>query len=96
MIDTIFVETGIGIKISRLDLHEGPYVREVLGKNKAATQTRVIMRQGLRDQVFACGTGPSELAFRPMLFRLAGLPIKHHTKVRSGANPFDPAWTAYF
>ncbi len=24
------------------------------------------------------------------------LPIKRHTKVRSDANPFDPAWTAYF
>ena len=126
-------------------------VREVLGKNKAATQAQVIMllnpilrgwamyhrhvvaaatfsridhlvwtklwvwakrrhprkpmrwikaryfeRHGLRDWVFACANRPSELAFRPMLFRLAGLPIKRHTKVRSDANPFDPAWTAYF
>lgn len=126
-------------------------VREVLGKNKAATQAQVIMRlnpilrgwamyhrhvvaaatfsridhlvwtklwvwakrrhprksirwikaryferQGLRDWVFACGNQPPELAFRPMLFRLAGLSIKRHTKVRSDANPFDPAWTAYF
>jgi RNA-directed DNA polymerase len=31
-----------------------------------------------------------------MLFRLAGLAIKRHTKVRSDANPFDPAWTEYF
>jgi hypothetical protein len=31
-----------------------------------------------------------------MLFRLAGLAIMRHTKVRSDANPFDPAWTAYF
>ena len=24
------------------------------------------------------------------------LPIKRHTKVRGDANPFDPAWFAYF
>jgi len=126
-------------------------VREVLGKNKAATQAQVIMslnpilrgwamyhrhvvaaatfsridhlvwnklwvwakrrhpckpirwikaryfvRHGLRDWVFACANRPSELAFRPTLFRLAGLPIKRHTKVCSDANPFDPVWTAYF
>ena len=126
-------------------------VREVLGKNKAATQAQVIMllnpilrgwamyhrhivaaatfsridhlvwvklwrwakrrhprkpmrwikaryyeRQGLRDWVFACASQPPGLAFRPLLFRLAGLAIKRHTKVRSDANPFDPAWTAYF
>lgn len=126
-------------------------VREVLGKNKAATQAQVIMllnpilrgwamyhrhvvaaatfsridhlvwtklwvwakrrhprkpicwikaryfeRHGLRDWSFACATRPPELAFRPMLFRLAGLPVKRHTKVRSDANPFDSAWTAYF
>jgi len=126
-------------------------VREVLGKNKAATQAQVIMllnpvlrgwamyhrhvvaaatfsridhlvwtklwvwakrrhpgkpmrwikaryfeRQGLRDWVFACGTRPPALAFRPVLFRLAALPIERHTKVQCDANPFDPAWTAYF
>lgn len=126
-------------------------VREVLGKNKAATQSQVIMqlnpilrgwamyhrhvvaaatfsridhlmwtklwvwakrrhpgkpvrwikaryfeRRGLRGWVFACADQPPELAFRPTLFRLADLPIKRHTKVRGDANPFDPAWTAYF
>ena len=126
-------------------------VREVLGKNKAATQAQVIMslnpilrgwamyhrhvvaaatfsridhlvwtklwrwanrrhpskamrwikaryfeRQGLRDWVFACATQPLELAYSPMLFRLAGLVIKRHIKVRSDANPFDPAWNEYF
>lgn len=57
---------------------------------------RYFERQGLRDWVFACADRPAELAFRPVLFRLAGLPIKRHTKIRSDANPFDPAWTAYF
>lgn len=126
-------------------------VREVLGKNKAATQAQVIIslnpilrgwamyhrhvvaaatfslidhlvwtklwrwakrrhpskpmrwikaryfeHQGLCDWVFACATQPLELAYRPMLFRLTGLAIKRHIKVRSDANPFDPAWTEYF
>jgi len=56
---------------------------------------RYFEHYGLRDWVFACANRPPEWAFRPMLFRLAGLPIKRHTKVRSNANPFDPAWTAY-
>jgi RNA-directed DNA polymerase len=59
-------------------------------------KARYFERQGLRDWVFACATQPLELAHRPMLFRLAGLAIKRHTKVRSDANPFDPAWTEYF
>ena len=59
-------------------------------------KARYFERHGLRDWVFACATRSSELAYRPMLFRLAGLHIKRHTKVRNDANPFDPAWTAYF
>lgn len=59
-------------------------------------KARYFERHGRRDWVFACANRPPELAFRPTLFRLAGLPIKRHTKVRSDANPFDPAWTAYF
>lgn len=58
-------------------------------------KARNFERHGLRDWVFACTNRPPELAFRPMLFRLAGLPIKRHTKVRGDANPFDPTRTAY-
>jgi RNA-directed DNA polymerase len=126
-------------------------VREIVGKNKAATQAQVIMQlnpilrgwatyhrhivskvifskidhlvwaklwwwakrrhpnksarwikaryfecQGWRDWIFACGSCPEDLAFRPVLFLLAKLPIKRHTKIRGDANPFDPEWTAYF
>ena len=56
-------------------------------------KARYFERQGLRDWVFACATQPLELAYRPMLFRLAGLAIKRHIKVRSDAYPFDSAWT---
>jgi RNA-directed DNA polymerase len=30
------------------------------------------------------------------LFKAASVPIERHTKVRAEANPFDPAWEAYF
>ena len=58
-------------------------------------KARYFELQGLRDWVFACVTQPLELAYRPMLFRLAGLTIKRHIKVRSDAYPFDSAWTEY-
>ncbi len=59
-------------------------------------KARYFERHGMRDWVFACATKPAELAYRPVLFRLAQLPIKRHTKVCSRANPFDPAWSSYF
>jgi len=30
------------------------------------------------------------------LFKAASVPIERHTKVQAAANPFDPAWEAYF
>jgi len=30
------------------------------------------------------------------LFRMARLPIQRHVKIRREANPYDPAWAAYF
>lgn len=66
------------------------------GKSACWINARYFELQGIRDWIFACANRPAELAFRPVLFRLTGLPIKRHTKIRSEANPFDPAWTAYF
>ena len=126
-------------------------IREVLGKNKAATQAQVIMqlnpilrgwamyhryvvaagtfsridhlvweklwswakrrhprtglrwikaryfrREGQRDWIFACPVQCDGIHLRRVLFRLVGLPIKRHKKVHCKANPFDPAWDAYF
>lgn len=65
-------------------------------KNALWIKRRHFERRGLREWVFACHTQPSDLAFRPTLFRLAGLAIARHTKVRSDANSFDPAWALYF
>ena len=66
------------------------------GKSAQWIKARYFQRQGLRDWVFACGALGAEQEEAVALFRAATLPIQRHTKVRSDANPFDPAWTAYF
>jgi len=65
-------------------------------KNAQWIKARYFQRQGMRDWLFACrGSDPAqERQF--VLFRASTLPIKRHTKVRSDANPFDPAWRDYF
>jgi RNA-directed DNA polymerase len=65
-------------------------------KNAQWITARYFRRQGLRDWVFACRAPSGEQAPEVELFRASTVPIKRHTKVRSDANPFDPAWTAYF
>jgi len=59
-------------------------------------KARYFQRQGQRDWVFACRTPNSQHAELVVLFRASTVPIKRHTKVRSDANPFDPAWADYF
>jgi RNA-directed DNA polymerase len=66
------------------------------GKSAQWIKARYFQRQGLRDWVFACGAPGAEQEKAVALFRAATLPIQRHTKIRSDANPFDPAWTAYF
>ncbi|MGF6735829.1 hypothetical protein OKW50_008002 [Paraburkholderia youngii] len=65
-------------------------------KNALWIKGRYFERRGLRNWIFACHVAPPERAFRPTLFRLTTVTIKRQTKVRSDANPFDPAWTPYF
>jgi RNA-directed DNA polymerase len=65
-------------------------------KNARWIKARYFHRQGPRDWVFACRAPGAEQVRQFVLFRASTLPIKRHTKVRSEANPFDPAWTAYF
>ncbi len=59
-------------------------------------KARYFRRRGPRDWIFACGASDAKQGQHSELFRAATLPIKRHTKVRSDANPFDPAWAAYF
>lgn len=65
-------------------------------KNAQWIKARYFQRQGPRDWVFACLAPGGEQALEFELFRASTVPVKRHTKVRSDANPFDPAWTAYF
>lgn len=65
-------------------------------KNAQWIKARYFQRQGLRDWVFACRAPGAEQTQQFVLFRASTIPIKRHTKVRSEANPFDPAWTEYF
>lgn len=54
-------------------------------------------RRGLRAWAFT-GTVPNEGGTRRQVWlaRAFDTPIRRHVKVRAEANPFDPAWAAYF
>lgn len=65
-------------------------------KNAGWTKARYFRRYGRRDWVFACSARHGEQVRHFELFRAESLPIQRHTKVRGHANPFDPAWDAYF
>jgi len=65
-------------------------------KNAGWIKARYFRRHGRRDWIFACSALGKEQVRHFVLFRAETLPIKRHTKVRGDANPFDPAWSAYF
>jgi RNA-directed DNA polymerase len=65
-------------------------------KNAQWVKARYFKRQGIREWLFACRAHGVEQLRQFVLFQAATLPIKRHTKVRSDANPFDPAWYDYF
>jgi RNA-directed DNA polymerase len=65
-------------------------------KNAGWIKARYFKRHGHRDWIFACSASGGEQVRQFALFRAETLPIKRHTKVRGDANPFDPAWFAYF
>jgi len=53
--------------------------------------------QGYRQWVFSGEiVGKGGRAHPVHLFSTLRVPIKRHTKVRQGANPYDPAWEEYF
>jgi len=57
-------------------------------KSRRWIKDRYFAHQDGRDWVFTDGSAT--------LFRMASLPIQRHVKIRGKANPYDPAWTAYF
>ncbi len=66
------------------------------GKSAQWIKARYFQRQGLRDWVFACDATGAATGKVVELLRASTVPIHRHTKVRSAANPFNPAWTDYF
>jgi RNA-directed DNA polymerase len=65
-------------------------------KNARWVKARYFHRVGWRDWLFATSDSRVGGALQYELFRASTLPIRRHTKIRGDANPFDPAWTAYF
>ena len=54
---------------------------------------------GTRNWTFAAETGARWPDGKPIVTTLryaAEVPIRRHTKIKAGANPFDPAWEGYF
>jgi RNA-directed DNA polymerase len=52
---------------------------------------------GGRHWVFHGEVAGREEAIQPVrLFDASSMPIQRHTKVKGGANPYDPAWEPYF
>jgi RNA-directed DNA polymerase len=52
--------------------------------------------EGHQNWVFAAETKVGGVVQRLRLFRATTIPIVRHVKIRSLANPFDPAWSSYF
>lgn len=63
-------------------------------KNYRWIKERYFPQMGARNWIFATsseGESPSAT-----LKQAADVPIRRHTKIKSDANPFDPAWESYF
>ncbi|HEV7512730.1 MAG TPA: group II intron reverse transcriptase/maturase [Candidatus Acidoferrum sp.] len=52
--------------------------------------------EGDQNWVFSAPTEVNGIIQRLRLFRAMTIPIVRHVKIRSKANPFDPAWSTYF
>jgi RNA-directed DNA polymerase len=65
-------------------------------KNAGWIKARYFRRFAQRDWIFACSARGYKHLRHFVLFRAETLQILRHTKIRGNANPFDPAWAAYF
>jgi RNA-directed DNA polymerase len=57
-------------------------------KGRKWIKDRYFTHRDGRDWVFTDGS--------VTLFRMASIPIRRHVKIQGKANPYDPAWAAYF
>lgn len=65
-------------------------------KGAGWVKQKYFQAEGARNWVFATKTKIEGSTQRFWLFRAATVPIVRHVKIRSAANPFDPAWSSYF
>jgi RNA-directed DNA polymerase len=71
-------------------------VRRHPTKGKGWIRKKYFHIEGLKSWVFATDRKTTNFTGRLRLFRAENVAIVRHIKVRCGANPFDPAWDAYF
>src|SRR5262249_26062515 len=66
-------------------------------KNKSWVKEKYFHTQGNRRWVFSGKDIDAKGNPRPVwLFSASKRPIKRQTKIKAGANPYDPAWEVYF
>jgi RNA-directed DNA polymerase len=68
-------------------------------KRKYWVKDRYFHCVGNRRWVFAAPSGKRSSDGKPIMMtlcRASDVPIRRHTKIKSEANPFDPAWETYF
>jgi RNA-directed DNA polymerase len=66
-------------------------------KSRSWVKDKYFRTQGDRRWVFSGEDHDAKGNPRPVwLFSASKMPIKRHTKIKEGANPYDPAWEIYF
>ncbi len=65
-------------------------------KSRKWIKRRYFIREGARDWIFSTIVKKEGKAKRIYLTHASNTPIRRHRKIRSDANPFDPAWDEYF
>ena len=65
-------------------------------KSRNWVKRRYFIREGTRDWIFSTTVKKEGKAKRIYLTYASNTPIRRHRKIRSEANPFDPAWDEYF
>ena len=65
-------------------------------KSRRWVKKRYFIRDGGRDWTFSAKIDKGGKDTRIFLVYAGNTPIRRHRKIRSDANPFDPAWSEYF
>ena len=65
-------------------------------KSRRWVKKRYFIRDGGRDWTFSAKIDKEGAERRIFLVHAGKTPIRRHRKIRSDANPFDPAWSGYF